>query len=79
MKKTIQIDEAHYDVLKKWASVGRTIDTAIHLLDEHLEAFSDDHMDEQLTHVIEELKQLKQPLDGVNMACKNAFYEENAK
>lgn len=61
--KTIEISEAAFKILSRWASVGRTIDAAVSCLI--------DLNTEQSQWTAEELTKLKQSLDEINATCKN--------
>jgi len=58
----IEIYKEHFDVLSKWASVGRTINNAINLLI---------NIDDTDYGTVDELEALRQPLDHINSVCKN--------
>lgn len=58
---TIRIPRMYAEKLAKWASVGRTLDAAM--------AELSDYNTEQANFTIDELEELKQPLDAVGCAC----------
>lgn len=83
-KVTIEIDRMYFEKLAQWASVGRTIDAAIEILDqfvEHVGKFRDltdletNRIADAADFVIQELRDLKQPLDACNSACKEVRWK----
>jgi hypothetical protein len=80
---TITIPTMYYNVLKKWASVGRTIDSAIEQANNYIDlanVVNDSREDteaeidlEQPEYTITELLELKQSLDACNAACKEHY------
>lgn len=84
-KVTIEIDRMYYEKLAQWASVGRTIDAAILLLDQYAErvdqirSMTDREtrdVADAVDHTLSELRELKQPLDACNAACKEARWRQ---
>lgn len=71
----IEISEAALQVLGRWASVGRTIDTTVRLLDLGQDELLDT---EDVIHCTGELQELKRALDECNSGAKEvAFLEAN--
>lgn len=76
----IEISEAAFTTLRRWASVGRTFDQVV----KHLEVLADlaesgmpgDPDYEDLLHCRDEVEELRYALDDCNRACKNAQYPE---
>jgi hypothetical protein len=71
MPHQITISDEDFAVLSKWASVSRTLKEAHRLLVDYLESEPIDHNDD-IINCCDELKELTQPLDNVNTACKEA-------
>lgn len=74
----IEISEAAFTLLRRWASVGRTIDTTVKYLDEYAD-LAESGMPgqteyEDLLHCRDELEELKYALNDCNRACKNTQY-----
>jgi hypothetical protein len=68
-RQLISISQESFSLLTKWASVGRTIDAAIALIDE-IDS-------EQADHTFEELKMLKSALDDCGHAAKSEWWKQN--
>lgn len=66
---SINVQLIHALKLSRWASVGRTIDTAIQLVNVDCGNPPPDHEDDVI-YCISELSELKMSLDAVNAACK---------
>lgn len=76
----IEIPAAYFEVLRRWASVGRTVDAAVHLLEEaatHAEngvvLHDPDRFVEQANYTVQELLVLKQPLSAAGSACLQKY------
>lgn len=65
----IEISQATFDLLVKWASVGRTLDAAIQLIDK-IDS-------EQADHTLEELTTLKNALNECGAAAKVEWWKQN--
>jgi hypothetical protein len=65
----IEISQQSFDLLVKWASVGRTIDAAIQLIDK-IDS-------EQADHTFEELTTLKHALNECGSAAKTEWWNQN--
>lgn len=70
-KVIVQVTEMYAEKLAHWASVGRTFDTAIRLLGQA--SFTEESNQESAWDNIEELQELKAPLDAMNSACKQGY------
>lgn len=68
---TISIPKMYYEPLSRWASVSRTLDLAQALLEQYsmLDSIADNDRD-TLNIIIDELRDLNQPLNACNAACK---------
>jgi hypothetical protein len=66
---TITIPRIYFERLSTWASVGRTIDEAVRLLDQAEVVDDDPHL-----YCIRELLALKQALDACNAAAKHKLH-----
>lgn len=62
----IHLQLRHAEKLARWASIGRTIDWATRLLEDH----ADVDQDGETVDCLEELYDLKLALDDVGNACK---------
>ena len=71
----IEIREEDYDVLKRWASVSRTLTESIRLLDIlRANRAAEDDLQIYVNSNQEELHDLLRALDNVNAACKEHFH-----
>ena len=76
---SIEIPQYYFDVLSHWASVGRTIDAAIEMIDglsgyvEPGDNYSKGLLDDKM-HIVSELHDIKQALDACHTAIKTKSF-----
>ncbi len=82
----IEIPAMYFEVLRKWASVGRTIDAAVRLIEEACpvaelgESFEDGpKFVEQGNYTVQELLAIKQALSACGSACLETYIKAGAK
>lgn len=80
-KLAVQIDvsDHHFELLGRWASVGRTIDSAITLID-NLSGYVDDSdpngqdLLQDKLYITNELQEIKLALDAIHNSIKSKFF-----
>lgn len=75
-KKTIEISQKTYEILARWDSLRDTVGRALYHIDNYYEYVGENEGFEEedeaaVKKVIAELQRLADPLDEINVVCKN--------
>lgn len=77
MKIEIDIDEMDIPILKRWASICRTLTESIRLLEDHTETDEGGQIDDQVLFNIAELESIRHPMDRLHKAIQKKLWEED--
>jgi hypothetical protein len=70
---SVEIPREAFELLCLWASTTRTLKESIRILSDHIT--DDDDENEKIDANITELEALLRPIERVNDACKNKFFQ----
>jgi hypothetical protein len=71
---TIDVPDLYVPVLSRWASVSRTLDTAIDAADTAASLSTDEHKKERFGHCSTELVDIRAALDALHHAARNEMW-----